>query len=309
MRAFGFSWAALSIAPLAALLAACGGGSSVPVAAGNAFAGATGPKHHQKFSFTGAEQTFVVPAGVTRLTVIARGGEGDGAFYHGAGHPGFPGRVYAVIRVHPGEKLYAFVAGSGRDGGFNGGGAGGIGSANFGGGASDVRVGGDGLKDRIVVAAGGGTAGNCALYCYANGGSGGGLNGEPGVGGGGAYGGGGGGGTQRAGGQGGAGGIGNKKSENGLPGGAGALGVGGNGGAGGQTVGSSAYPGAGGGGGYYGGGGGGGGASAGYSSLDLGSGGGGGGSSYVEPSAITSRMWTGWRAYGNGDGQIIFSWN
>jgi hypothetical protein len=31
-----------------------------------------------------------------------------------------------------------------------------------------------------------------------------------------------------------------------------------------------------------------------------------GGSSYVEPAAITSRMWMGWRSFG--DGQIIFSW-
>lgn len=304
MRAFEFRRCALSISVLAALLSACGGGSSVPVEAGSRFVGATGPKHHQTFSYTGAEQTFIVPAGVTRLTVIARGGEGIGRFVHGEGTPGFPGRVYAIIRVHPGRKLHVFVAASGLDGGFNGGGAGGSGHGGFGGGASDVRLGGDRLKDRIIVAAGGGTAGGCTLYCYANGGDGGGLSGRPGSGyGSGYYGGGGGGGTQSAGGVGGTGGKGKQSSGNGQPGGNGALGLGGNGGAG-----QAGLAGGGGGGGYYGGGGGGGSSDASSSGVYRGSGGGGGGSSYVEPSAITSRMWTGWRAYGNGDGLITFSW-
>ncbi|MGA8327563.1 MAG: hypothetical protein WB757_15920 [Candidatus Cybelea sp.] len=308
MRAFGFSYTALNISLLAALLSACGARSSVPVAAGNAFAGATGAKHHQKFSYTGSKQTFIVPAGVTRLTVIARGGKGPGGYSHGAGHPGFPGRVYAVIRVHPGEKLYIFVAGPH---GFGGGGVGG-GGYGFGGGASDVRMGGDTLKDRIIVAAGGGEAGDCGLYCYADGGDGGGLNGQQGSGG--DYStGGGGGGTQIAGGSGGAGGKGKQSSGSGQPGGNGALGLGGNGGAGGQTTGSASragFPGGGGGGGYYGGGGGGGSSSyVEYSYYRFGSGGGGGGSSYVEPSAITSRMWAGWRgAMGTGEGQILFSW-
>jgi hypothetical protein len=118
------------------------------------------------------------------------------------------------------------------------------------------------------------------------------------------------GGTQTVGGAAGAGGKGHKSSENGQPGGDGALGLGGNGGKGGAG-GSSSQPGpagAGGGGGYYGGGGGGGSATAPYTSLDFGSGGGGGGSSYVEPSVIRSRMWTGWEATGKGDGQVIFSW-
>lgn len=307
MRAFKFSRAALSVSVAAAILSACGGGSSVPVAVNNTSVGATRPNHHQTFSYTGAEQTFIVPAGVTRLTVIARGGEGIGYFYHGSGTPGFPGRVYAVIRVHPGDKLYVFVAGSGHDGGFNGGGAGGPGEGGFGGGASDVRTRGDRLKDRIIVAAGGGERGVCVATCYADGGSGGGLTGQPGSGyGAGGYGGGGGGGTQSAGGQGGAGGIGSKRSGSGQPGNKGALGRGGSGGAGAQTMSFNSYPGGGGGGGYYGGGGGGGGASTG--SYGAGSGGGGGGSSYVEPNAITSRMWTGWRAVDKGDGQIIISW-
>jgi hypothetical protein len=308
MRAFEFSRCAFGIGAAVALLSACGG-SSVPIGTAHAFIGPTGPKHHQTFSYTGSKQTFIVPVGVTRLTVIARGGQGPGSSSHGAGRPGFPGRVYAVIHVHPGGKLYVFVAGPH---GFGGGGGGGGGDRGFGGGASDVRMGGDELKDRIIVAAGGGEAGDCGGYCYADGGAGGGLNGGQGSSGSGTDAGGGGG-TQSAGGSGGAGGKGKQSSGSGQPGGNGALGLGGDGGAGGQTTGSApiaGFPGGGGGGGYYGGGGGGGSPSfAKYTYYQYGSGGGGGGSSYVEPSAITSRMWTGWRgAMGTSDGQIIFSW-
>lgn len=315
MRPFELVRCPLSIGALGALLSACGGGATFPNAAGNAFIDATKSKHHQTFSYTGAAQTFIVPAGVTRLSVIARGGEGIGYLSrHGSGTPGFPGRVYAVIRVHPGDKLYVFVAGAGNDGGFNGGGSDRTGRDGFGGGASDVRVGGDALKNRIVVAAGGGSAGQCVLNCYAGGGDGGGLNGQhgySGFGGGGINGDGGAGGTQSAGGLGGAGGIGHFKRDDGRPGGSGALGRGGNGGKGGLPEGVGHIPGlagGGGGGGYYGGGGGGGSASPRGGRLDWGSGGGGGGSSYVEPNAITSRMWTGWRGTTQADGQIIFSW-
>jgi hypothetical protein len=320
MRGFVFSRAVLNICVAAALLAACGGGSSVPIASDSAMNRASGVENHQIFAYTGNEQTFIVPAGVTRLTVLARGGEGGGYYNNGPsdGYPGLPGRVYAVIRVHPGSELYVFVAGSpgrsGQAGGFNGGGGGGSvgsGTGYGGGGASDVRLSGDKLKDRIIVAAGGGGAGQCGLFCYDPGGNGGGLDGKPG----GSYrscdicGGGGGGGTQSAGGSGGAGGQGKQKRENGQPGRDGALGLGGGGGSGG--LGSSAdagSPGGGAGGGYYGGGGGGGGASTHCHCADNGQGGGGGGgSSYVEPGAITSRMWMGWRGP-NRNGQIIFSW-
>ncbi|MGB8964955.1 MAG: glycine-rich protein [Candidatus Cybelea sp.] len=80
------------------------------------------------------------------------------------------GIVTATIAVTPGETLAIFVGGEGTgdtsncspgsDGGFNGGGAGG--SENYclngtgGGGASDVRQGGDELGDRVIVAGRGG---------------------------------------------------------------------------------------------------------------------------------------------------------
>ncbi len=317
MRAFKFRHYALGISATASLLSACGGGSSVPIA-DSTVAGVSGLKNHQTFSYTGSEQTFIVPAGVRRLAVVAHGGAGAGHVSYG--YTGFPGRVYAVIPVHPGDTLYVFVGASGKDGGFNGGGGGGApGSGSFqgyaGGGASDVRMGGDKLKDRIIVAAGGGGSGDSFSYGYASGGNGGGLVGKPGgvapYGGGG----GGGGGTQRHGGSGGVAGVGSQSSGKGQPGSAGSLGVGGNGGDGGPGNGCGSYgycygmPGGGGGGGYYGGGGGGGGG-AGYGSSGRfdGSqgGGGGGGSSYVEPRAITSRMWTGWRI--GGDGSVMFLW-
>lgn len=311
MRAFELSRFALSIG-VAALLSGCGGGSSVPIAIGNPVGNAGAAKNSETFKYTGKVQTFKVPKGVTQLTVVARGGEGAGfSTYPSTDTPGRPGRVYAIIPVHGGAKVYVFVGGSGSDGGFNGGGTGGAPSrsrgypGNPGGGASDVRLGGTGILDRIIVAAGGGGAGQAILtYGYDYGGDGGGLSGKPGAGLYGSYGGGGGGGgTQQQGGAGGAGGS--AYSRNGQPGGGGNLGTGGNGGDSGCAA---AGGGGGGGGGYYGGGGGGAGAAP-YNCYyyPTQGGGGGGGSSYVEPSAIKSRMWTGWKS--KGDGLVVLSWN
>ncbi|HLY03727.1 MAG TPA: glycine-rich protein [Candidatus Cybelea sp.] len=278
----------------ATLLSGCGRSTMPVIAPGGATSATAG--HHQVFDYTGSEQAFIVPAGVHRLTVIARGGTGGGAASGGSGDydvPGLPGRVYAVIPVRPGQKLYVFVGGSGEHDGFNGGGAAGgaYHQGNAGGGASDVRSDGDALKDRIVVAAGGGGAGDCNIYCNSFGGSGGGLTGGAG----GGYGSEGGGGATQS--KGGAGGTQGKRGGGGS-GGNGKLGSGGNGGDGNTTDGLG---GAGGGGGYYGGGGGAGAPGKGNS------GGGGGGSSYVEPSAIKSMMWTGWRE--TGDGRVIISWS
>lgn len=317
MRASAFSRCALSISVATALLCACGG-SSIPPANDNAPTDVGSVKNKKTFRYTGKKQTFVVPAGVSQLTVVAHGGEGAGFYvYPSSDPPGKPGRVYAIVPVHPGEKLYVVVGGSGTHGGFNGGGAGGSSgygsyTGNHGGGASDVRAGGDALKDRIVVAAGGGGAGE-AVYEYGDGygGNGGGLAGQSGGGGPSSSNGrGGAGGTQSGGGAGGAGGQNYRSSfGSGPPGANGAFGGGGSGGNG--SVYCKTGGGGGGGGGYYGGGGGGGGAFTYYGRYDCDppgvGGGGGGGSSYVEPSAIKSHMWTGWKA--KGDGLVVFSWN
>jgi LPXTG-motif cell wall-anchored protein len=221
------------------------------------------------YVYTGGEQTFVVPSGVTSINVVAIGGKGaDGIFGGGVGgFGGFGARVQGDdLAVTPGNTLYVHVA--------LGGGAG----ADFfpggdGGGGSDIRTvsGTDAtaLASRLVVAGGGGGGGDIA----------GGVGGNAGEAGGNAISGGavgGGAGTNAAGGAGGAG-----SDDEGGPGLAGVLGSGGAGG--GQRNG-----GGGGGGGYWGGGGGGG--------LDrggsgAGGGGGGGGSSYtgsLTNSAVTT---------------------
>lgn len=135
------------------------------------------------------------------------------------------------------------------------------GSGMSGGGASDVRQGGDGLADRVlVVGGGGGAGGGFNRYAAAgSGGKGGGSTGGSGSNGGGSYssnrsGGGGAGGTQDAGGSGGIGGDCDYYS--GYPGANGMLLDGGAGGQGGRYYGTGPG-GGGGGGGYYGGGGGG----------------------------------------------------
>src|SRR5437763_1076043 len=81
------------------------------------------------FSATGAEQSFLVPAGVTTVHVTlvgAPGGNGrDNGGSSGAGGNG--AQVTADLAVTPGDTLYIEVGGAGQDGsvaagGFNGGG-------------------------------------------------------------------------------------------------------------------------------------------------------------------------------------------
>jgi hypothetical protein len=142
----------------------------------------------QVFTFTGAPQTFIVPAGVTSLTIDALGAQGGQA--EDATGGGLGGEALATIAVAPGELLQINVGGqppSGNPapGGFNGGGAGGTASGpgtlnggGGGGGASDVRQGGTALANRVVVAGGGGGGGGSAGPC--TGGAGGGSAGGDG---------------------------------------------------------------------------------------------------------------------------------
>ncbi len=247
------------------------------------------------FSYTGSDQTFAVPAGVTQLTIAADGAAGGGAQgFFGFGEGGLGGSVTATIPVTSGELLTIEVGGVGSSngattnaGGFNGGGASNQGGS--GGGASDVRRGGTALANRVVVAAGGGGTGTGNTGTLGNGIGGGGGNQVGGAGNNGSSSAvGGGGGTQSAGGVGGSGQV------NGQPG---TLGIGG-------SVGTGSNSGAGGGG-YYGGG------SGGSANPDSGSnappdnGGGGGGSSYVEPSATGVLMSAGVHS---GNGQVVISW-
>ncbi|MBV5323109.1 MAG: hypothetical protein JZU60_04660, partial [Ilumatobacteraceae bacterium] len=234
----------------------------------------------QTFSYTGAIQNFTVPAGITSITVNARGAAGSAT----------GGSVVTKLIVTPGSTLNIYVGGAGTlgslaVGGWNGGGTAGSahGNEGSGGGASDIRIGGTALSNRVVIAGGGGGIGG---YSGGSGGAGGGpttgANGVAGQGGGGV------GGTQSAGGAGG--------TQNGCgTGGAGSLGVGGAGGL-------CSFGGGGGGGGYYGGGGGGGD----NNSCCADGGGGGGGSSYTDPTLTTGTTHT--QGGNTGNGQVILSW-
>ena len=219
------------------------------------------------FTFTGFEQFWDVPTGVTTVDVVAIGASGGtGSF---TGKAAGKGAVRsATLPVVPGQRLWIAVGGTGQSspgtsaagaaGGFNGGAAGGSGltGGGGGGGASDVRtvsrsVGGS-LGSRLIVAAGGGGSGGGGAFGGAVGGD---ADLAGGTTGGGAAGGGAG--TQSAGG-----------SPNGTLG-AGGVGAGG----------SGKDAGGGGGGGLFGGGGGG-------APNAAGGGGGGGGSSFFAPQAF-----------------------
>ena len=149
----------------------------------------------QTFSYTGAEQTFTVPAGVFSVQVLAVGGSGgsgqDWYDTHLSVAGGAAAQVSGDLSVRPGETLYVEVGGNGQNrasggsgfpsGGYNGGGNGGGGG---GGGASDVRTSprASGLfpGNRLLVAAGGGGGGTYGLGSCIGGA--GGAAGQPGQG-------------------------------------------------------------------------------------------------------------------------------
>jgi hypothetical protein len=120
----------------------------------------------EEFAFTGEEQTYTVPAGVSLIDVVARGAAGQGTT------GGRGAEVTALLDVSPGEVFYVEV---GTTGSCNGAGAPGYaasGDVPGGGGASDLRTesvdtgGGSlcgeqtpaSLGSRVLVAAGGGGA-------------------------------------------------------------------------------------------------------------------------------------------------------
>lgn len=309
-------------ATLLAVLATVGG-----VIVGSSAAGALAPtgvvtpfSTTETFAYTGAMQTWTVPAGITSVDVVVKGAQGGNNlvvlngvnYWQSGGAKG--GATSATLTVTPGATLNIFVGGAGGTatpsavgaGGFNGGGDSGTlatGSnpastynyAGAGGGASDIRIGGTALSDRVVVAGGGGGRGN------RNGGAGGEVGGDASTFGGAAAGLGG---TASAGGAGGPG-----QTTGGSPcptaGGNGSAGASGVGGAGGNAGGGGPnHPGggAGGGGGYYGGGGGG------AACDQMGEyGGGGGGSSYAHPTLTSSVSYVTGDRSGNGIVTITYS--
>ncbi len=131
------------------------------------------------FAYTGAEEPWTVPAGITSLAVTLEGAQGGSSY---AANTNYGGKLEATLAVTPGDVLHLYVGGqpTGTAGGFNGGGNGESGGRG-GGGATDVRRGGNALADRVLVAGGGGGAG---FWSGSNtevvGGKGGGLSGEGG---------------------------------------------------------------------------------------------------------------------------------
>lgn len=222
------------------------------------------------FNFKTGPQFWTVPAGVTSVHAEVYGAQG------GSATGGKGGRVSSDLSVATGSKLTIYVGSqpSGPEGGENGGGKG-CGKGTGGGGASDIRIGGANLTNRVLVAGGGGGAGYGG-----KGGAGGGL-----IGGEGTYDGSEAhfskGGTQEAGGKG-------ARAYFAKPG---ELGVGGEGiNSTGQCTNGAM---GGGGGGYYGGGG-------------SGAGGGAGGSSYAD-TKVTSNV-VHLQGVNEGNGRVVISW-
>ena len=116
------------------------------------------------FNYTGAEQTFVIPSGVTFLDVLIWGA-GGGSYRTKSAYAGYGLLLSTNIPVTPGTTCYLYVGGQGMgydlpgttpfNGGFNGGGNGNSNYGYAGGGASDIRIGGSALTNRVAVAGGG----------------------------------------------------------------------------------------------------------------------------------------------------------
>ncbi|MBV8489165.1 MAG: hypothetical protein JO199_01455 [Candidatus Eremiobacteraeota bacterium] len=269
------------------------------------------PLGYQPFAYTGGTQQFVVPAGITNLTIFAAGAQGGPSSVLNATQAE-GGTVTGTFPVTPGTMLAVNVGGSGTaatygngpgGAGYNGGGKGGVGDscgAGGGGGASEVDIPAAAARPRSgkpvpLAIAGGGGGSSCGVG-GGNGGAGGsnsvgGTAGNATAGGSGQGGGGGGGGTPSGGGSAGQGCDG---ATNGI---AGALQQGGSGASG--TPGSAG--GGGGGGGYYGGGGGG----SSQDSCAPFAGGGGGGSSYLDANASNGASTQGTNA---ANGSVTIVW-
>ncbi len=118
------------------------------------------------YSYTGSMQTFTVPNCVAFVTIEVAGAEGTGMSGYIGGQGGI---AKAVLPVTIGQVLNIFVGGQNS---YNGGGPGQSGA--HGGGASDVRVGGIAITDRVIVAGGGGGSGGDNWNCLVGTGYGGG---------------------------------------------------------------------------------------------------------------------------------------
>lgn len=253
----------------------------------------------QTFLPTGAPETWLVPAGVTEVTLDMAGGAGGSMSGPRAGG----GRVQCLLEVTPGDTLYIYVAeeaappsdpGSPVAAFFRGGLNFNATGYSIGGGGLSAVVDGDVIATGTILAVAGGGGGRSGPPSYSAGGAGGGLVGQAGASAGSVTGGGGG--TQVAGGAAGTGGGGTGY----VAPTAGEVGGRHQGGNRGFRSGSTPQAGSGGAG-WYGGGGG---------DLETGGsdprGGGGGGSSYTHPSLASAVTHT--QGYQIGDGYVTLTW-
>lgn len=130
----------------------------------------------ETIGFAGAPQAWTVPFGVHSVEFDLYGAagtnNGNNGFTGGKG-----GRATKTFDVSPGQVVRIYVGGGGDflAGGWNGGGH----AFAGGGGGTDLRIGGTGLADRVLVAGGGGGVGNHGGA--SRGGDGGGLVGTSGT--------------------------------------------------------------------------------------------------------------------------------
>lgn len=133
----------------------------------------------QTFAATGAEQTWVVPTGVTSIQVDMAGAQGGDTNSGVNGTPPLGGRIQATVTVTPGETLRIGVgvkgvsatAGVNGTGGFYQAGNGNDNGINYGGGGggmSYLKRGGAADSNRILVAAGAGGVGGTTGTTGAN---------------------------------------------------------------------------------------------------------------------------------------------
>jgi hypothetical protein len=145
-----------------------------------------------QFEYTGNQHSFTVPStGLYKLE--AWGAKGGDVTNDYTTRGGLGGYASGLVELTVGQIIYIYVGGKGENrlgnhpypactfvaGGWNGGGATySAGNSTPGGGASDIRINGNSLSNRILVAGGGGGAG----WYDGNGGNGGGINGADGTG-------------------------------------------------------------------------------------------------------------------------------
>ena len=101
-----------------------------------------------EYTYTGKEQTFTAPyKGTYKIEAYGAKGSDYGEYSGGKG-----GYAQGQIFLNKGDILYVYVGGQN---GYNGGGQGEI---SNGGGSTDIRIDGNEIENRIMVAAGGGGA-------------------------------------------------------------------------------------------------------------------------------------------------------